>query len=64
MFVIVVLRRHQLQLAKLIRDPAIAIFLELMGYLRAASHHDAAVEKDVHEIGLDLVQNALVMGDQ
>src|SRR4051794_37578963 len=47
----------------LVLDPAVALLLELCDQLGAALLDDAAVIEDVHGIGLDQVEDALVVGD-
>ena len=47
----------------LLADPAVALLLELADQLRAALLDDPALEHDVDEVGLDHVQDALVVGD-
>ena len=49
-------------------DPAaerlVALPLELLGQLEPAGGHDAAVDQDVHVVGRELVEQALVVGDE
>ena len=47
----------------LLADPAVALLLEHADQLRAAFLDDPALEHDVDEVGLDHVQDALVVGD-
>ena len=44
-------------------DPVVAAFFEFEGELFAAGFDDAAVFEDVDDVGLDVVQQALVVGD-
>ena len=43
--------------------PVIALFLELLDQLRTAVFNDLAAEENVHELGLDISQNPLVVRD-
>src|SRR3954454_17220809 len=47
----------------LLADPAVALLLEHGDELGAALLDDPALEHDVHELGLDEVQDALVVRD-
>src|ERR671918_430694 len=44
-------------------EALVALGLELVGQLRAALLHDTPIDEDVHEIGLDVVEDPLVMRD-
>src|SRR3972149_7339221 len=44
-------------------DPLVALRLQLKGDLAATGPHDAAVQQDVHVVGRDVVEDALVVGD-
>src|SRR4051794_838305 len=46
------------------REPVVALVLEAVGQLGAALLGDAAVDEDVHEVRLDVAQNARVVGDE
>ena len=48
---------------RLLAQPVVALALELVDQLGAALAHDPPVEHDVHELRLDVVQDALVVGD-
>ena len=43
-------------------NPVIAALFELEGELGAAGMHDAALVEYVHHVGLDIVEQALVVG--
>src|ERR1700680_4365591 len=45
-------------------EPGVALLLELERQLLAARADDAAVHQHVHAVGNDVVQEALVVGDQ
>src|SRR3954471_14666263 len=47
----------------LLADPAVALLLERGDELRAALLHDPSLVEDVEEVGLDQMQDALVVGD-
>jgi hypothetical protein len=44
-------------------EPGVALLLELERQLLAAGADDAAVDQHVHEVGHDVVEQALVVGD-
>src|SRR5690554_655151 len=44
-------------------EPIVALFLEFQGKGLVAALHDAAVVHHVHEVGHDVVEEALVMRD-
>ena len=44
-------------------DPAVALLLELEGQLLATRAHDAPAGEHVHEVGRDVLEQALVVGD-
>ena len=44
-------------------DPVIATFLKLKGELGATGAHDATFVEHMHEIGLDIVKQALIVGN-
>lgn len=43
-------------------DPAVAFFFEFKGQFGPAGAHDSAVDQDVHKVGHDVVEQALVVG--
>ena len=45
-------------------EAVVALGLEAVGELRAALLGDPAVDEDVHEVGLDVAQDARVVGDE
>ena len=47
-----------------LRVPLVALVLQLVGQLGAARLDDPAAGEDVHEVGLDVAQDARVVGDQ
>ena len=53
-------RRHT---ASLLFDPAIALVFEFEGEFLAAGFHDPAIGYDVDIVGHDVVEQALVVGD-
>src|SRR3990172_1801652 len=44
--------------------PFVAPRLQLQGQLLAARSHDTAIDKDLDEVGRDVVEEALIMGDK
>src|SRR3990172_2881688 len=44
-------------------DPLVALRLQLKGELAAAGADDSAVQQDVDVVGRDVVEDALVVGD-
>src|SRR3990172_1923425 len=48
-------------LALLLPDPIVALLFELHGQVWAARFSDAAVQHDVHDVGLDVIQDALIV---
>ena len=58
--------RARIRLRRLVgvfADPVVPLVLELLGELRAAALDDFPVEHDVDVVGLDVVEDALVVGD-
>src|SRR5688572_9622003 len=47
----------------LLADPVVALALELLDQFAPAALDDPAAEEDVDELGLDVVQDALIVGD-
>ena len=47
-----------------LREALVAVLLELVGQLRAAGLDDAAADEHVHELRLDVAQDAGVVRDQ
>src|SRR5690348_15967590 len=48
----------------LAKDRAVALLLELERKVAPSGLDDPALGEDVHDVGLDVVQQALVMGDE
>src|SRR5439155_3131580 len=55
--------RERFRGAHLLADLVVALALEPLYELDAALEHDAPVHQDVHEFGLDVVEDALVVRD-
>ena len=58
------LRLFRHRRAELLLDPIVPLRFQLQRHLGAAGQHDAAVVEDVDVIGLDVVQQPLVVRDQ
>ena len=57
-------RRHQVNTSDCFgQEGVVALRLELVGELRTAALDDSAVDDDVDEVGLDVVEDALVVRD-
>ena len=44
-------------------DPVITFLFEFKSQLGPGTHHDAAFVEDVHKVGLDIVEQSLVVCD-
>src|SRR3954462_4408817 len=52
-----------LRQTQLLAQPFVALLLQLQGQLPAARLHDAPADHDMHVVGLNVIQDALVVGD-
>src|SRR5918994_4012325 len=57
-------RRVRLAQTELLADTLVALLLELVGQLLPAGLHDTPADHHVNEVGRDVVQDPLVVGDE